>query len=199
MAITNGYCSLVEARERMSISDAGDDNLLETVITAASRWIDDHTGRRFYGGSETRIYTATSPYCLDLDEFTAITTLKTDTTGDRVYEVTWAATDYYLLPYNAVADGQPYDRIEVDHISGRYRFPTGVARGVQIVGAFGYGASGPPPLIKEACLRLVERFYSLRTAPLGVTGSADMGTLRIVSDRDVQDWLSVYVRRRRFA
>jgi hypothetical protein len=199
VAIQNGYCSVVEAKERMSISDSGDDNLLETVITAASRWIDDHTGRRFYSGAGTRYYTASSPYGLTVDEFTAITTLKTDTTGDRIFEVTWATTDYYLLPYNAAEDGRPYDRVEVDQVSGTQRFPVGVPGGVQLVGAFGYAASGAPPLVKEACLRLVERFYSLRTAPLGVTGTAELGTLRIVSDRDVQDWLSVYVKRRRFA
>jgi hypothetical protein len=199
MAVTNGYATLVEARERMSISDSGDDNLLETVITAASRWIDDHTGRRFYSGTATRLYTASSPYSLAVDELTAVTTLKTDEDGDRVYETTWATTDYYLLPLNAVADGTPYDRIEVDQVSGTRRFPTGVPGGIQLVAAFGYGASGAPPLVKEACLRLVERFYSLRTAPLGVTGTAELGTLRIVSDRDVQDWLSIYVKRRRFA
>jgi hypothetical protein len=199
VAVVNGYCSVVEAKERMSIADSGDDNLLETVITAASRWIDDHTGRTFYSGTQTRVYTATSPYGLAVDELTAITTLKTDETGDRTYEVTWATTDYYLVPFNAVADGRPYDRIEVDQVSGTRRFPAGVPRGVQVVGSFGYGASGAPPLVKEACLRLVERFYSLRTAPLGVTGTAELGTLRIVADRDVQDWLSVYVKRRRFA
>jgi hypothetical protein len=199
VAIVNGYISLVEAKERMAIADSGDDNLLEAVITAASRWIDDHTGRRFYSGTATRVYTASSPYGLMVDELTAIATLTTDENGDRVYETTWATTDYYFLPLNAVADGQPYDRIEVDQVSGTRRFPTGVPGGVQVVGSFGYGASGAPALVKEACQRLVERFYSLRHAPLGVTGSAEMGTLRIVSDRDVQDWLSVYVKRRRFA
>jgi len=184
----------------MSIADTGDDNLLEAVITAASRWIDDHTGRRFYGGSATRYYTPSSPYGLSVpDEFTAITTLKTDENGDRVYETTWATTDYVLLPLNAVVDGTPYDRIEVDQVSGTRRFPTGVLGGVELVGSFGYGASGAPPMVKEACFRLVGRFYDLRTATLGVMGSAEMGTMRIVADRDVMDWLGPYVRRRRFA
>lgn len=198
MPLTNGYATLATAKSYLAITRDAYDARLESLITAVSRQIDEHCGRRFYAASDTRYYTATDPYCLDLaDDLRTVTTLKTDEDGDRTYEITWdSSDDYYLTPYNAVTDGRPYTGIEVDRTNGDYTFPCR-PRGVQIVGSFGYCATGSQPAaVEEACLRLVKRLTDeVQTAGAEVI-APNLG--RIVS-RDVLDLLWPYVRRRGFA
>lgn len=201
MPLVNSYSTLDALKRRLRLTAGDDDARLESCLTAASRQIDRVTGRRFYAATDMRYYTATDPYCLDLvDDLRTVTTLKTDEDGDRTYEITWdSSDDYYLAPYNAATDSQPYTSIEVDRVNGDYTFPSTV-RGVQIVGSFGYCATGSQPAeIEEACLRMAERLYVLPTAPLGVAGSAETGIIRIATDRDVQELLWPFRRRRGFA
>lgn len=200
MPLTNAYATLDAAKGRLRIADDGDAGTLEEILTGASRAIDRWVGRRFYGATETRYYTPASATLLLLpDDLRTVTTLKTDEDGDRTYETTWATTDYYLGPANAIADGDPYSEIETDPINGRYEFPL-LPRSVQIVGAWGFCATGSAPApIVEATLRLAERLYKLRDAPLGVAGTIETGVIRIASDRDLEGLLWPYRRRRGFA
>ena len=202
MPLTNAYTTLAALKSRLHLAGSEQDGRLESTITTASRQIDQHTGRRFYAASETRYYSALSPYFIHLpDDLLSVTTLKTDEDGDRTFEVTWSSgRDYYLWPDNATLDGRPYEVIRVDIPNGLYAFPTTVQRGVQVVGSFGYCATGShPPAIEEACLRLSERLFMLSNAPLGVTGSPELGLMRVASDRDLMDLLWPYTRRRGFA
>lgn len=186
MAIVNGYATLAELRARLGYvsTDTADDTMLEAVVMGVSRWIDRYTGRRFFTTSadETRYYTADDAYTLFMpDDLISITTLSVDEDGDRVYERTWAATDYDLEPYNAVLDGLPYTRIETAP-NGRYGWPVGIARGVKIVGKFGYSAA--PADVKEACLLQCERLFKRKDAPFGVMGSAEMGQILVIPKLD---------------
>ncbi len=54
MAITNGYCTLAELKASLAITDSVDDTPLEAAVTAASRMIDDYTGRFFYADGTTQ-------------------------------------------------------------------------------------------------------------------------------------------------
>ena len=183
MAITNGYCTLPELKARISVdsSDTADDAKLEATIEAASRAIDGYCRRRFYAANDTRYYTAHCATEIAVDDLLSVTTLKTDASGDRTYGTTWATTDYDLEPYNAVADGRPYTHIRVTP-NGNYTFP-GYARGVQIVGSFGY-ASSTPDLVHEACLLQAARLHRRKDAPFGVAGLGDLGEIRLVSALD---------------
>lgn len=196
MSITNGYCTLAELRERLQFTatDVTDDSMLESVVAAVSRWIDKYTGRRFYAATETRYYKADDASLLRVDDLLSITSLGTDSDGDRTYEYTWASTDYDLEPANAATDGEPYTRIALAP-QGRYSFPVGMAKGVKIVGSFGYAAT-TPATIKEACLLQCERLYKRKDAPFGVLGSADMGQMMVVPklDPDVQMQLGSFQR-----
>lgn len=198
MAITNGYCTLAELRQRLSFpsTDTADDGVLEAIVMAVSRWIDRYTGRRFYTTAvdETRYQTAEFATVLfSADDIISLTTLATDGDGDRVYETTWAVTDYDLEPYNAALDGQPYTRIETAP-AGRYGFPT-VRRGVKLVGKFGYAAAPPEP-VRDGCLLQCERIYKRKDAPFGVIGSAEMGQAVVIPklDPDVALMLGPYMR-----
>lgn len=196
--ITNGYATLAEIRPRLGFVtvDNADDTMLEGIVMAVSRWIDQYCGRRFFTTSsdETRHYTAEDGGLLFLpDDLISVSTLSTDEDGDRIYERTWASTDYDLEPANAAMDGLPYSRISVPP-AGRYRFPWS-AKGVKIAGQFGWGTTAPTP-IKEACLLQCERLYKRKDAPFGVMGSAEMGQVLVIPklDPDVAIMLASYVR-----
>lgn len=185
MAITNGYCSLAEIRAQLGITDAGDtteDAALEILVESVSRAIDDWTSRQFYAATQTRYYTAMRRDVLLVDDLLSVTSLKTDDDDDGTYETTWAATDYYLGPYNAQLESvpQPYTRIEAAS-SGDYWFPVRQQRGVQIVGSWGFAAT-TPKVVKNACLFQAALEHRSTDAPLGVSGNDDIGqTVRLTA------------------
>ena len=76
-----------------------------------------------------------------MDDLLSVTTLKTDEDGDRTYEITWATTDYDLMPYNATLESQaqPYSHLQttpdgdytVDDVVAAYsEFALCIARGI---------------------------------------------------------------------
>jgi len=189
MAVVNGYCSLAELRARLGNydgADTGDDSMLENVIEAVSRRIDNYCWRRFYVANETRYYTAGDNQVIDVSDIYSTTgstvdTLKTDKDGDRTYEDTWATTDYDLTPFNAALDGRPFTNIEVTP-NGDYTFPTSVTKGVEIKAWFGYTAT-TPDLVNEACLLQSERQFKRKDAPFGVVGGSDIGGIVRIEER----------------
>ncbi len=108
-----------------------DDALLRTA-RAISRAIDDHTRKRFYPITEARYFTAIRGDELWIDDLVSVITVKTDEDADRVYETTWAATDYDLRPFNAVGS---HNRLTITP-NGNNAFPERVARGIEIDGVW---------------------------------------------------------------
>lgn len=187
-ASTHGYCTVAELLTYMGRTSTSGNAQLATVIEAVSRSIDNLAGRRFYSVSETRYYTPVQPRKLFTDDILSISTLGTDSDGDRTYENTWANTDYDLEPYNAIADGKPYTRVEVSQ-NGNYEFPTNVKKSVRISGRFGFNTyhTDPPYPIKQATLIQSQRIALRPDAPFGVVGSAEMGITALVKlDPDVE-------------
>lgn len=161
------YVSLAEAKARLSITDSTDDGRIASAVEAASRLFDSLAGRRFYTESETRYYQTTDSLRCAVDDLTAVTALYTDEDGDRVYEYTWATTDYDLLPANAVEDGQPYTAIRVTP-DGVYVFPvTTDPKAIKIVGTFGHSASVPDD-VREATALLAEQIFKRKDTIYGV-------------------------------
>jgi hypothetical protein len=192
MAITNGYATLQELKLRLDITDSGADTVLEDVVEAASRTIDGWCSRTFYAETATRYLTAEMIDALFLpSDLIAVTTLKTDEDGDRVYETTWDTSDYDLDPDG----GPPYTAI-YPTINGSYLFPTH-RRGIQIAGSWGYAAT-VPEAVREACLLQAARLFKRMDAPFGIAGSSDLGQLQAISaiDPDVKQLVMPY---RKFA
>lgn len=163
------------------VTDVVDDRRLERAIEGASRGIDNYEGRRFYRNAtdETRYYKAAFPDVLFCpDDIGTVTTLATDGDGDRVYEDTWTATDFDLEPCNAALDGEAYTMISRTP-DGDYTFPVGVAKGVKVIGKFGYSATAPDA-IREACLLMAERLFKRKDAPFGIMGAGSLGVVRMV-------------------
>ncbi len=199
MTPTNGYATLAELKLRLwptGTLDATYDSALDQLITAASRRIDETCSPfRFYAASETRTFKAEFADLLFIPTgLLSVTTLRTDEDGDRVYERTWATTDYDLEPENAALDGKPYTRLATTP-NGLYQFPVGVPKGVQLAGSFGY-ATTAPALIAEACLLQSMRWWKRKDAIFGVVGSAEMGQLVVIPklDPDVELMLRPFMR-----
>lgn len=164
---------------RLGRTDSDDDTALENVIESASRAIDALCDRRFWSETATRYYTAEFSDWLPVDDLQAITTLGTDSDGDRTYEDTWASTDYDLEPYNNALTGiaQPYTAIRVTP-DGDYAFPVGQRKGVKIVGTFGWAAV--PLGITEATIIQATRLYHRKDTPYGVAGVGDFGRISLL-------------------
>lgn len=195
--ITNGYITLAEIKAwfAQSTTDTLDDVLLEGAVNAASRGIDEFCGRRFWKDTSdvTRYFTAESVAELDVPDLVSITTLKTDDNGDRVYEITWATTDYDTEPEGGISGGVtgwPINRILTRPDKTR-SFPT-TRRAVEIAGVWGWNAV--PADVKQACWLKAARLFKRKDAVFSVAGTTELGTISLRKDRDVVDLLSPFQR-----
>ena len=191
MTVTS-YATVSELKTRIGITDAVDDVVLGAVVDAVSRGIDNYCGRMFYktAAGIVRYYTPLHSDRVLIDDCVALTEVKTDEDGDRTYEDTWTATDYDLLPENAATDSQPYTEIAVTP-DGDYTFPDGIRKGLKLTGTWGWpDVPGP---IHEACLIQAARVFKRKDAPFGISGSPEMGQMRIGRlDPDVLWLLDTY-------
>ena len=138
MAITNGYASLNQIKAALRITDAVDDALLEMAVESASRMIDGYSERYFYsGGTATRYFYTEDPYVVQTDDFRTLTSLKTSSDADGVYDITWAATDYQLEPMNDFHGGLPWPYTRIRAV-GDYTFPTTPENTVEVVASYGW-------------------------------------------------------------
>lgn len=191
MTITNGYCTLAEAKAALRLTDSVDDSLIEKAIEGASRRIDGYCNRFFYQKSATVDLYTRFPYQLAIPELASSTiTLSTDDAGDLSFATTWSASEYLLDPTDTAITGDPYTRILA---TGTKTFPLSyqpqrpVAR---LVGTFGWPAV--PDDVREACVLLSIRGFARYNAALGVIGFADMAVQVRAVDPDVRDLLAPY-------
>jgi hypothetical protein len=200
MAITNGYATLADVKAAARITDTIDDALLEIAIESSSRDLDAYTERVFYstGGTPVvRVYIPQDIYLVETDDIISVTTLKSDSTGNGTFDITWAATDFQLEPLNGRAGGidTPATRIRA---IGEYLWPVYEPRNVnsnqasvQVTGVFGFASV--PIAIKQATILAALRAYKRYESPTGVLGFSDMGVVRIGRlDPDVQRLVDPY-------
>lgn len=191
MPITNGYCSRDEAKQELQIAttSTSDDNLVDIVVEAVSRWIDSECGRNFYqSAAQTRTYVATNRYLLDVDDIALNSgiTIKSDPSGNGTFPTTWQATDFQLLPQNAPFEkGEPWPWTQIRAV-GTQTFPLPytalLARRdrVQVTATFGWPAT--PMKIKQACILMSARQFKRRSSPEGVAGFGDLGAVRVTRE-----------------
>lgn len=196
------YASVAELRAYLNIRDDVDDVQLDSAISAASRSVDQMTGRQFglVDTPEPRWFRAERDVCggrwtISIDDLmTAPTAVATDPDGDE----SWAgdlAGAYTLLDRNAPAEGRPWERLTLSSAAAYY--PTGTDRLVQVTAAWGWSAV--PATVEQATLLQAARIFKRRVAPFGVAGptSDAAPALRLLAkiDPDVQVMLRPYVRR----
>jgi hypothetical protein len=126
--IQHGYCTLDDLKNMLRLTDDSDDERLSWAIDAASRMIENATGRRFYQDTtaSARTFVPLTPFRMDVDDFFDLTdlVLQTDPAGDGTFTQTFnnptlnadgslTGGDFQLEPLNGLNEGQvwPYERI----------------------------------------------------------------------------------------
>jgi hypothetical protein len=158
LSISNGYCTLAEYKDYASITstNATDDGVLESIIEAASRFMDDATGRTFYARTETRKYDIPIGRELHLDD--DLLTVTTLTNGD---DTTIPNTEYNLLPANVY----PKRSIKLRGASS-YTWQT-TSNGdteqiIDVAGTWGWTATTPTD-VKEATRQIAKNVANRRS------------------------------------
>ncbi len=168
MANHGTYADLSSIKFALGISstDTADDSRLLGILEDASRGIDGWCARWFQPRSQTRYYLPTNSGELLVDDLLAVTTLKTDEDGDRTYEYSWELTDYDLWPYNE----WPKQAVQVTP-DGDYTFPTGIAKGVEVAGTWGYGDGDSATPYADSTTDTAEELDASETAVDVVSGA----------------------------
>ncbi len=192
MAITNGYCSLQDVKNSLRITDSVDDTLLELSIETASRQIDDHCERVFYKTTgQVRKFAPRDSYTCEIDDLVTLTSLKTSTDGDGVFDTTWTSLYYQQEPLNGIAGGIPFPTTLIRAVDD-YLFPVyGGEATVEVTGTFGWDTV--PTAIKFATILLSSRLFKRMDSPLGVAGIGDIGVIRVSRiDPDIDALISPF-------
>ena len=171
------YCTTAEAKALMTVdsglaSSTDYDNLIGTIITAASRAIDREIGRQanYFSPSsvgETRYYDGTGTDCLWIDDAVSITSVSVSESGGLASSdyTLWSSSDYITYPYNST----PIMKLKVDTLNGSKLYFDRYRKAVKVVGVFGYSAT-PPNNVNMAC-----RIQSVRWFQRGKQMFADTG------------------------
>jgi hypothetical protein len=201
MAIPNGYATLTQIKNYLSISDSTDNDLLEDLVESSSRSIDRIANRRFYAdaNASARKYRAYSDVFIYTDDISSTSGLivKIDEGGNGTYSKTLTLnTDYILDPLTASALGRPFTQLTmVSNTESWPIFPgitqNGLRPGVEVTAKWGWPSV--PDDITVACLILTADLYKRKDAPGGVLGLGDLGVIRMSPvGRDVTNMVRAY-------
>jgi hypothetical protein len=201
MAIVNGYATLTQIKNYMSISDDTDNDLLEDLIESASRSIDRIANRRFYldSSASARLYRAYSDIFVFVDDIgtTASLAVAVDENGNGTYTKSLTLnTDFILDPLTASSLGRPFTQLTM--VSNTEMWPifpgltqNGLRPGVQVTARWGWPSI--PDDINMACLILTADLYKRKDAPGGILGLGDLGVVRMSPvGRDVTAMIRAY-------
>ena len=135
------YCSIADVKGVLGITATADDVVIRRIAEAASRSVDSYTNRYFYTQTATRYFDGAVR--LWLPDLLSITTLKTDEDDDGSFadETAWETTDYFAYGggLEDTLNILPYTRLEINRNGDYSSFASGIRKGVQIVGIWGYG------------------------------------------------------------
>jgi hypothetical protein len=201
MAIVNGYATLTQIKNYMSISDNTDNDLLEDLIESASRSIDRIANRRFYldATASARLYRAYSNIFVFVDDIgtTSNLVVAMDEDGNGTYSKTLTLnTDYILDPLTSQSLNRPFTQLTmVSNTESWPIFPgitsNGLRPGVQVTARWGWPSV--PDDINMACLILTADLYKRKDAPGGILGLGDLGVVRMSPiGRDVTAMVRAY-------
>ena len=138
------YGDLTKLKDDSLLKDpaagSGDDDEMFQLLIAVSDWVDHYCNRHFYPRTQTLVFDGNGGARLLIPDLVSLTSLKEDTNDDKTFNETWAATDYWLEPYNAEPTqhwGQPYTAIRVRQGGAKDSFTAGEQH-FQIDGVWGY-------------------------------------------------------------
>lgn len=189
---TTLYATTEELAAYLGIDDTVDNTRLAMALEAACRWVDSHTGRRFYldDAASTRTFEVTASdeiYIDDLADLTDVDVRTDDGTG--TFPTLLTVADYELRQDQLAG---PYVRLRSINGGLPVTYPYGRAARVQITGIWGWPAV--PADVKYATLIQAAHLFHRKDSPQGVAGFGEFGGIRVSQgDKDAIDLLSKYV------
>ena len=178
MTITNGYCTADEFRSFCNIDSTESKTIHETVVSAASRNVDRHCGRRFWQDSTVvdREYHADSPTVVLVDDISTATGLvvKIDINYDGTYAYTLSAsTDYVTYPINAEDEvpARPFTELRIPSFTSVQQFPRSNGRpGVRVTAKYGWAAV--PDEVKMATILQAQMLHTAKDSRGGILSAS---------------------------
>jgi len=137
------YASIADVKGVLGITATTDDVMIRKQVEAASRAIDQYCNRFFVTQSATKYFNGA--VTLWTPDLLSISTLKTDEDGDGTYEntfdTTFATGDIisYGVGIEDTLNTFPKIRLEINPQGDYGSFASGVKKGVEIAGIWGYG------------------------------------------------------------
>lgn len=184
MAASYADVEQLKAWLTIPVSDNTRDTALTAALDSASRYIDEHCGRRFYLDAEAsaRTYVADlSPArtAILVDDIGALDGLAVETGGT-------ALTGYRTFPSDAIVQEYPIIALVADG-----GWSAKGTRTVTVTARWGWPTI-PGPVVQAALIQAA-RLWKRKDSPEGVIGSADWGAIRTSRvDPDVMALLSAY-------
>lgn len=176
------YVSVEELRSSIGSAASDINPDLERIVLAASRAIEDATGRYFYDHDDApaqRLLRARSPHILRTGDFwtTVGLIVAIDTRADGSFATTWGANDVQPEPVNP-KPGWPWTAITALGPD----FPTTGRRAmVRVTARWGWEAV--PSQVAEAAMLIAARLWDRRSSSSGVLGIGPEGfAVRIARD-----------------
>jgi hypothetical protein len=174
------YATSAELKARLNITDTARDAEIRDALEAASRDVEQDTGRVFYlaTGTSARIY---NPRNRQFSTAEGMKLLIDDigSTNGLLVEVGTASTGYSTItgweygPDNALARGQAITWLLRTYIPWTY-YPL---QRVRVTAQWGWPAV--PAQIKQATLIRAARLFKRRESPDGTVGAGDFGVIRV--------------------
>lgn len=189
MALGADYVTRDQLRVYMNMSDAAYDTyntVFDTVISSASRAIEDYTHRQFNdaGAVSARQYAPVRRGLVITHDFSTVAGLivKTDDDGDGVFETTWTiGTDFVVEPDSGIGpSGQPGWPFWKIRATGSKCFPGGEIRRVQVTAQWGWAAI-PKPVLEAVYMSAADGFQYKDTR-MGVAGADQFGAIVRIKD-----------------
>ena len=187
------YVSVGDVRKYLDISGAGDDELIEELIAAAQKAIDNFCHRTFEASADSTMYFDYSSQYIDGStlilgnhEICSITTV---TNGDSV-EV--SSSEYTTIPRNET----PYRRIRILSNSGKlWQYSNEWMDAISVLGRWSYSTTAPDD-IEQACKRLASFFYKQRDQQMFDVTAIEAGVVvsPVGIPADVRRILAPYVK-----
>jgi hypothetical protein len=177
------YCTTTEVLDRMGYSDPPGASIIRRVddaILAASKAIDEDTGRHFTKSTEDEVAVFRVPkgsfMALRVPDLVSVTTLKIDDDADGDFETTIDAADYELDTDHDAFRGWPWEMIRL--LDRGWPSPARRTRRIEVTGVWGWEAVPEP--INQACSLLAARLAQRSTSAIfGVQSFGELGAQNI--------------------
>ena len=190
--MTSSYTTLALVKSAVRIADSVDDDLIQSVIGAASSRIDNACNRVFAQSTGDRYYVAHNNYTVPIDDLCAGLTVavRTDDDESNAYASLWSSSSYQFEPLNNTVQGKPVRLLRAVG-ANRFNISTSGKAMIKITGTWGWPSV--PPEISEATRLMVIRMFRRFDSPLGIAGFGDLGAVRVRSlDPDIQQLIQPF-------